>query len=61
MMMMIKTSVLSLLCASSVGAFAPHQSGSAFVGGTSKIASVRSQGMWLFMVIYQCIWLDGYG
>jgi hypothetical protein len=45
MMTMIKTSVLTLLCASSVAAFAPHPlSGSAFVGGASKIASVLSQG-----------------
>jgi hypothetical protein len=44
MMTMIKTSVLTLLCASSVAAFAPHQSGSAFVGGASKIASVLAQG-----------------
>jgi hypothetical protein len=42
MMTMIKTTVLSLLCASSVAAFAPHASGSSFVGGS--IASVRSQG-----------------
>lgn len=46
MMTMIKTSVLCLLCANTVAAFAPHPTtGSAFVGGASKI----SVGRYYFM------------